>query len=318
VDLRQLRYFVTIVQSGSLSAASRQLHVAQPALSHHLKRLEQEFGVRLLRREARGVQMTREGEHFFRHAVGLLRQADNLRNAMTASASAPRGSVAVGLPRTVAGLLALPIFERALTSYPQLSLEVADGHSGELGRAVVEGRLDFAMIMPPGPSQGSVEIPLVAEELVVACPLSAPWLPATRTLSLAQLSHLPMLMSNRRERLYGLLAMLTAERRIQFDIRGHIDELRSCLAAVAAGHGATILPWSAVQGDARRGEIAIRRIRGLRPTRQLMLCRSQALPLSAAATAIATLVRDLCREWIAAGRWAGARTIEADWEHFVR
>ena len=317
MDLRQLRYFVAIVEHGSLTAAAKALHIAQPALSHHLRNLEESFGVSLLRREARGVQPTRAGEFLFNHAVGLLRQAENLQSAMTRGPAVPGGAVAVGLPKTVARFLSLPIFEHARAAYPQLSLELIDGHSKDLGHAVAQGRLDFAVIMPPGPAHGSVEIALLTEELVVACPVRAAWLPATATLSLDQLSRLPMLMSNRRERLYELLSLLTVERKIELNICGHIDELASLVAAVAAGHGATVLPWCALQDSVERGLVTVRRIRGLPLSRQLLLCRSQSVPLSAAATAVAEVVRDVCRRLLSDGKWRGAKLAELQWERFV-
>ena len=309
LDLRQLRYFVAIVDHGGLSAAAKALHVAQPALSHHLKNLEAVLGRRLLRREARGVQPTREGEVLFRHAVGVLRQVDGLRAALARGPAALAGTVAVGMPKTVARVLALPLFGAVRAEHPQVALEIVDGHSQELGRAVVEGRLDFALMMPPGPPQGSIDTPLIREDLVVVCPPRAPWLPTAPSVRPADLATLPLLVSNRRERLHALLATLTSESHIELDVRGHIDELGSLLGAVKAGYGATVLPWCAVGPEATRGEIAIRRISGQRLVRQLLLCRSQALPLTEAAAAACTLMVACCKRLIDDGQWRGARLL---------
>lgn len=306
-DLRQLRYFVAIVDHGSLSAAARALHVAQPALSHHLKHLEAMFGHRLLRREARGVQPTREGELLFRHAVGVLRQVDGLRAALARGPAELAGAVSIGLPKTVARLLALPLFDAVRARHPHITLEIIDGHSHQLGRAVVEGRMDAALIMPPGPLQGSVDVPVLTEELVVVAPPRADWLPAARTLSTADLSRLPLLVSHRRERLHALLATLTAESGLALDVRGHIDELGSLLGAVKAGHGATVLPWCAVGPEVARGELVARRIRGQRLNRQLLLSRSRSLPMSEAAAATCALLIASCRRLIDDGHWRGAR-----------
>jgi LysR family nitrogen assimilation transcriptional regulator len=309
VDLRQLRYFVAIVDHGSLSAAAKALHVAQPALSHHLKNLESSLGHRLLRRDARGVQTTREGELLFRHAVGLLRQADGLRVALDRGQATLSGAVAVGLPKTVARLLALPFFEAVRERHPQVTLEIVDGHSQDLGRAVVEGRMDLALIMPPGPLQGSIDLPLLQEELVVVMAPDAPWRPPSRSLTPAQLAALPMLLSNRRERLHALLAAMSSETHITLAVRGHLDELGSLLGAVKAAHGATLLPWCAVGPEVARGELIALRIRGQRLTRQLLLSRSQTLPLTAAATAAGELLAATCGRLIEAGLWRGARLL---------
>ena len=76
MDLRQLRYFVQIVESGSLAKASRQLFIAQPALSQQMARLEDEVGKPLLLRSSRGVTPTENGEALYHHAKFMLRQME--------------------------------------------------------------------------------------------------------------------------------------------------------------------------------------------------------------------------------------------------
>lgn len=77
MDARQLRYFVQIVESGSLAKASRQLFIAQPALSHHVTRLEDEVGKPLLLRSSRGVTPTDHGAALYQHAKFVLRQLED-------------------------------------------------------------------------------------------------------------------------------------------------------------------------------------------------------------------------------------------------
>ena len=76
MDLRQLRYFTHIVESGSLSKASRQLFIAQPALSQQLSKLEDEVGKPLLKRSSRGVAPTENGLALYHHARFMLRQLE--------------------------------------------------------------------------------------------------------------------------------------------------------------------------------------------------------------------------------------------------
>jgi len=318
MELRQLRYFVAIVEFGSLSAAARAVHVAQPALSHHLKNLEASFGKRLLRREARGMQPTREGDLLYRHAVGILRQVETLHATLTRSGDHLQGSFAIGLPKTVSALVSMPLFEAARKAYPAIALELVDGHSRELSRAVLEGRLDMAVIMPPGPLQGSVEQPLVSEDMVVICPRSAPWLPPGRTLSVAQLSVLPMLISNRRERLHRLLEAVLPEPRPGFNIQGHIDELGSLLQAVSAGYGVTVLPWCAVPRALSDSGLQARRLKGVKLERELLLCRAQVVPFSETALAIGQLMARVFTALVVGGQWTSARLHTIDWERFAQ
>ena len=113
MELRQLRYFVAIVDHGSLSRAALVLHVAQPALTQQLRQLEDELGAQLLHRSAQGVLCTDAGKVFYEHAQAILKQVADARSAVTQSTTRPSGSVTLGLPHSISGALALPLLMAA-------------------------------------------------------------------------------------------------------------------------------------------------------------------------------------------------------------
>lgn len=108
MQLRQLVYFVRIVEIGSFSRAAQSLHVAQPALSQQIGQLEDELDVKLLTRSVRGVTPTDAGHAIYRHAQAILRQIDATQLIAAQAGSGPAGKVTVGLPWTIASLLGLP------------------------------------------------------------------------------------------------------------------------------------------------------------------------------------------------------------------
>lgn len=109
MELRQLRYFVAIVDHGSLSRAALFLHVAQPALTAQIKHLEDELGAQLLHRSAQGMTSTDAGKVFYEHAQAILKQVGDAKSAVTQSTTRPSGSVTLGLPHSISGALALPL-----------------------------------------------------------------------------------------------------------------------------------------------------------------------------------------------------------------
>jgi LysR family nitrogen assimilation transcriptional regulator len=318
LELRQLRYFVAIVEAGSLSAAARLLHIAQPALTHHLKHLEAEFGRPLLIRGARGIRPTAEGERLFRHALGVLRHVAGLRAAVSSDGSSISGVVAVGLPPTVAGLLSLPLYESVQARHPGIRLELVGGHSRDLGRALLEGQIDLALMMPPGPGQGVVEQLLLDEELFFICPPKAPWLPpGSAVIGQDDLPRLPLLLSSRADRLYRLLAQRMSEDRIELDVRGHLDDIGSLLAAVEAGHGATVLPWCTAADALLGGRLVARRMPGRMLMRKLILCRPDGTALREATGAVAVGLLSLVGHLIGSGRWPATQAICLSADQFL-
>ena len=108
MELRQLRYFVAIVEHGSLSRAARVLHVAQPALTQQIQQLEAELGAQLLHRSAQGVLATDAGKIFHEHAQAILKQVGDARSAIMQSSAQPAGTVALGIPQSASGAFARP------------------------------------------------------------------------------------------------------------------------------------------------------------------------------------------------------------------
>jgi len=112
VDLRQLRYFAHIIECGSLSKASRQLFIAQPALSQQLGKLEDEVGKPLLNRSSKGVVPTDNGLALYHHAKFMLRQLDQALSIARQESGEVHGMVTVGLPATTVSALGLPLVQR--------------------------------------------------------------------------------------------------------------------------------------------------------------------------------------------------------------
>src|SRR3546814_13559493 len=112
VDIRQLRYFVQIIENGSLSKASRQLHIAQPALSQQLAKLEDQVGKPLLHRSSKGVSPTENGLALYNHARFMLLQPDQALSTARAEAAPFQGTGPVGLQAPTVPQLRLPLGRR--------------------------------------------------------------------------------------------------------------------------------------------------------------------------------------------------------------
>src|SRR5579864_9193566 len=145
MDLRQLRYFVGIVQAGSLSRAADQLHVAQSAISHHLASLESEVGRQLVTRGPKGILLTEAGGVLYRHAEAILRHVEVAREEALNALNVPSGRVSIGLPVALASVLATELFVRVRNVYPQIMLHLVDGNSAVLRERLDNGRLDMSV-----------------------------------------------------------------------------------------------------------------------------------------------------------------------------
>jgi LysR family nitrogen assimilation transcriptional regulator len=165
VDLRQLRYFVALATQQNFNRAADVLHIAQPALSRQIKLLEDEFGVVLFDRHARGATPTPEAIQLLDRASFILRYAERTKFEMQGLGSAPRGTVAVGLTPGLAGLLSKPLFEAVAAEFPEIRLRIVEGFGPALQERLVHGGADIAILTGSEDMRGIESTPLLSEPI---------------------------------------------------------------------------------------------------------------------------------------------------------
>ncbi len=168
MDLKQLRYFKTVVEAGGFSAASRQLHIAQPALSIALRKLEQELELTLLHRGERRITPTVEGEVLLGHARRLLELAKAAELEMRELRGLAKGEVRLGIPSMLGSYYFPPILMGFKHRYPELRLSVYEQGTRRLQQMIHDGELDLGVVVADSPPQ-DLETRLLTREEMVAC-----------------------------------------------------------------------------------------------------------------------------------------------------
>jgi DNA-binding transcriptional LysR family regulator len=165
VDLRQLRYFVAVVEERGFRRASRELYVAQPALSRALRQLELSLGVRLLERTAQGVELTDAGGEFLVHARLIIAHADAATAAMRDRVGC-RPALRIGVVAGMlgAGELTAPIVDDFRHERPNLDVELEELSFVDQVGPLLGGALDVALVRDPLDHPGLDVVPLASEE----------------------------------------------------------------------------------------------------------------------------------------------------------
>ena len=311
MDLRQLRYFTQIVESGSLSRASRQLYIAQPALSQQLSKLEAEVGKPLLTRSPKGVAPTENGLALYHHARFMLRQLDQALSIARKDSGAVQGMVSVGLPSTTVSGLGLELVRRVRERFPGVLLNVVEGMSGHLGQMMRLGQLDLAVLFASDVAPDMAVEPLLEEELFVMLPRHSPLVPARRTsLTIAEAAELPLILPTGTHGLRRRIAAEFEQRNLQPRIVAEIDSLALLMDCVFEGMGATIKPMAAVYLEGRRGrQWRTLSVSDARLGRRNYLYSLPPERRSAAASLVAVELRDTAQVLAETGRWKGVEPI---------
>ena len=312
MDIRQLRYFVQIVESGSLSKASRQLYIAQPALSQQLAKLEDQVGKPLLHRSSKGVSPTENGLALYHHARFMLRQLDQALSIARAETCAVQGMVSVGLPATTVAAIGLPLVRRIRERYPSILLNVVEGMSGHIGQLMRLGQLDLAVLFnnDVGPDL-SIE-PLLVEELFVMLPQHSRLVPRGRkSITIAETSEMPLILPTGSHGLRQRIAAEFENRGLTTKVVAEIDSLALLMNCVYDDIGATIKPMGAVMQEGARGrKWRCLPISDARFRRRNFLYSLPPERLSTAAAVVAKELKETAAELVESHEWDGFEHVQ--------
>jgi LysR family transcriptional regulator, nitrogen assimilation regulatory protein len=306
MELRQLRYFVAIVDHGSLSKAALVLHVAQPALTQQLRQLEEELGAQLLHRSAQGVLSTDAGKVFYEHAQAILKQVGDARSAVTQSTTRPSGSVTLGLPHSISGALALPLLMASRKQYPEITLQLTEELSGNLLDQLKSGRINLAVLFDDGQLAPFASTPLVEEALMFICRSDSALAPGGQQVTLAQALASPLILPAQQQ---GVRPRIESVARGAGLVLGDVIEINSIAilkSALLADMGATILPLAPLLAEVAGGALRAWPITDPAMSRSVTLCASKNIPLTNAAAAVGKLVHQVTQELCESGAWTGA------------
>jgi LysR family transcriptional regulator, nitrogen assimilation regulatory protein len=306
MDFRRLRYFMQIVEAGSISRASRSLNVAQPALTKAIQWLEGEFETPLLHRSTHGIATTEGGQRLYEHCQIIFKQLERARLDVRKSVERPSGHVTVGMPYSIVKVLTVALLEATTRVYPEVQVEISQDQSHLLSDRIRSGQLDFAVMAATRLTAGLVSSPLLREELFFIEKGTAEGGIDNGGIAFADAARRRYVLPSVGNGLRASVEGHFRARGLRLDVVHEVDAIGMIIDCVEAGLGAAVLPGGCIQGEtALRGIIA-------RPfaeggcRRAIAVCHSPSKTLSPAAVMMMGLVENLAHERVAQGRWLGA------------
>nr|WP_156000898.1 LysR substrate-binding domain-containing protein [Streptomonospora sp. PA3] len=278
-----MRDFIVVIDSGSFTRAAARLFVSQPAISQRMTQLESELGVRLVKRGPRGVVPTPAGRNLYRDAQQLLRHFDRIAENVAEDRHSIHGTVAIGLPTTVAVYLAPALFSWTRRHFPGVHLQLFESMSGYISELLTVGRLDLAVLFRGDAGPRPAETALYSEELyLVGLPESFPnALGATGSdpsgprrpagagpeaggsadeVRLADLQGVPLVAPGTRSNLRALIDRAFADLGAVPAIAGDVESLGTMVRIAESGQACAVLPLSSVTALRRSPALAVARI----------------------------------------------------------
>jgi len=285
MDLRSIRYFVQIADCGSITRAASNLRVAQPALTRHVKAMEEELGMQLLVRLPRGVRLTGAGRQFLDHGRKALRELERAKEELHANAESPRGEVILGVSPTLGPLLVPGVVERTRRQCPQVALKIVEHFSNLLFDQLLTGRVDVALLTNPSVSRALRLSPLISEPIVVLATPQAK--DARRFYTLAELSRTPIIIT---EAIRAIVDDQIGRYGARLNVEFEINAVEAIGRLLLRGVGPALMPVSTFHAEIASGRIAVFPIADVNVQRSLMLAYPAERQSSAATEEISQIV----------------------------
>jgi LysR family transcriptional regulator, nitrogen assimilation regulatory protein len=299
IDVRQLTYFIAVVEAKSFTAAAEVLFIAQPALSQHLQRLEEEFGQQLLIRHSRGVEPTQAGLRLVEHARSILTAVESAKSDLRNFDNQPHGHVRVGLPKSLCDTLGVELLTHWSREHPNVDLHIIEQGSHTLGEWILAGRLDLAVTSFPTESRMVVAEPLLQDKMCAVLP-GRPSLPELGKIPFTELAQQPLILFGPTNISRQLIDMTAKYCSVKLKIAYEIDSADLALRLVEANQGATIQPYTSMRSYLRMGRSDVRLIVAPSITRRLHLIRSSRRPMTLHETQVYDAIKQLLLKELAA------------------
>ncbi len=318
VELRTLRYFIAVLEAGSLSRAASTLYVAQPALTAQIRKLEADLGAQLFERSHAGMTPTPAGLQLYQDARRLLSDAAAVRERVRSLPQGPEGSVTVALPFLLASLLMGPVLAALKATHPRIRVFVLDDLSLMVKKAMLDRRADIGILVDTAQVDGLRCRPFAREAMYFCghdadgrvAPLlqrSAPRGGHPR-IAFADAAVQPLVLQSRRFSIRQRVEDTAASQDVVLNIAHEHDSARVIRSLYASGAGFTFTPACALpDADRRSTPWLVARVVQPELQRSYSIATAADRPLDAAATVVAQALGDAARTLIASGRW------EAEW-----
>jgi LysR family transcriptional regulator, nitrogen assimilation regulatory protein len=257
MNLRQLRYFVSVVESGNMTRAAEQLHVAQTALGMQIRQLEEDLGVALLVRHSRGVEPTKAGALLLTRAIAILQAVEEARQEVSTCERDESEAIRLGTTPALMPVIGSEIALIVREQLPQVSLSIVEAMSHVLIDTLVRGEVDFIVCYDVPDLTQLSRVAMMQDDLVL---VTLPGSCKGEPIALVEALEDSLAMPEEGDSIRTLVARTARDLGLELKIAHEVRSVSAMKSLVSRGAASCILPYFAVVDEVRAGTLDARPI----------------------------------------------------------
>ena len=254
LETKQLKIFKTIVDVGSFTRAGARLNLSQPAISQHIRALEEHLGVPVLLRVGKRARPTPAGEVLLHCAEQVLDKIEDAERLLAEQGMGGGGMVRIGGGDAACHHLLPPVLKEFAALFPRVQLQIASGHTAATLARVLAGELDLGIVTLPVEADRIRVTEIGRDELVAIVPATHPW-SERRRVHAADFAAEPLIVYDRESRTTEMLMRHLLEEGVFPRVTIEADHVAVVKELVRQGVGIAVLPSWAVRDEVGRGEL---------------------------------------------------------------
>ena len=255
MEIRQLRAFVAIAESGTFTSGAQRVHVTQAAISMQIRQLENEIGAKVFVRAPRHVILTEAGEHLLRRARQILREHDAAVDEIAELAGAERGRLRIGSASAMVLTDQLPVILTELRKqHPRAEIAVTSGTSEALVEQILAGELDIAFVSLPVDARG-IQTERLSEDQLVAIASPHHKLAKQKTISAYTLAGERLILGERGGNTRRLIDQFFAQAGVTLKVAMELSRQAAIRRMVEEDMGVGIVPFESVREEVEKGRL---------------------------------------------------------------
>jgi LysR family nitrogen assimilation transcriptional regulator len=306
MDLKQLRAFVTVAETGNVTRASSLLNIVQPAVSRQLRLLEEDLGSELFDRSRHGMQLTPSGKTMLEYARRILGEVARAKAEIQPAEGPVAGIVSIGLLASTSDLLATRVIGEVARRYPHIRLRMTIGYAGHLQDWLEAGDVDAALLYGQKETP-SLQVKALLEESLWVVAAQSAGLSLKRPLPLVRVAREPFVLPSAPQGLRAVIEHAATEAGVTLQVFAETNSLSVQKELVAQGHGWTILPAVSVTQELERGLLSAAPVVSPGLKRAIVLAAPSNRQATMPVRCVVAALLDCVKETFDEGHWPNAR-----------
>jgi DNA-binding transcriptional LysR family regulator len=254
LETKQLKIFKTIVEVGSFTRAGARLNLSQPAISQHIRALEEHLGVPVLLRVGKRARPTPAGEVLLHCAEQVLDKIEDAERLLAEQGMGGGGVVRIGGGDAACQHLLPPVLKEFLAGFPRVHVQLTSGHATTTLGRVLGGELDLGLVTMPVETDRIRVTEVGCDELVAIARPGDTWA-ERRRVQAADFAEQPLILYDRESRMTEILLQFLLEEGVFPRVAMEVDNAAVVKELVRLGLGVAVLPAWAVRAEVERGEL---------------------------------------------------------------